>query len=313
MVQPHAAAPLLVAFFAMLAVGIWLRATKRATPQNADLLNLLVTDVTMPALVIRAMAGQGIRGEAVVAVSIAWVALAACWFLGFFAAKALSGSRSVQGTLGLCAGFSNTGFLGVPLVIALYGATPGAASTAIMIDVFCTTLWLYTLGVAWAIRFGGQGAFDLRQALQVLVTPTAIALATVLMLNTLGIRLPEWAMTAVRYLGDATVPLVTLSLGIRLDFRSLSGRSIPIVVGACIKMLICPLVALLCVKATGLRGAVAEVTVLASAMPSAMMSAVVAARYGCDVSLGTGMVVFTTALTGVSAPLVLAGIMWVTR
>jgi hypothetical protein len=123
-----------------------------------------------------------------------------------------------------------------------------------------------------------------------------------LALSLLDLRLPAPVARLATLLGGATVPLVFLALGIRLDWKGLRGQLRPLLVASVIRLAIVPVLVLAVATALGLRGVVRDVTVLEAAMPSAMMSAVVADRYGCDGPLGTAAVVLTTLLGVVSIP-----------
>jgi hypothetical protein len=81
------------------------------------------------------------------------------------------------------------------------------------------------------------------------------------------------------------------------------GRLRPILAVVAIRQVVVPAVVLGVAATLGLRGVVRDVTVLEAAMPSAMMAAVVADRYGCDGALGTSAVVATTLLGVVTIPI----------
>ena len=171
-----------------------------------------------------------------------------------------------------------------------------------LIDAFVTTLWLYTAGVFWARR-QGEGGERAPPGLRLLITPASIAVVVGLALSLLDLRLPSPVARLANLLGGATVPLVFLALGIRLDWNGLRGRLRPILVASVIRPAIVPVVVLVVAAALGLRGVVRDVTVLQAARPSSMMAAVVADRYGCDGPLGTAAVVLTTLLGVVTIPL----------
>jgi predicted permease len=297
--------PLLLGLFAILAVGVLLRATERLGQADANVLNRVVLDVTMPALVVSVLqrSGLGVGSEsALIATSAALFASA---LAGVAVARALGLPRATQGAGGLCAGFCNTGFLGIPIVLAIYGDRAGAVGTAILIDTFATTLLLWTFGVGLARRLGSGERVDPRALLGLLAQPATIAVAVGLALRALPIALPRWASQALETLGSATPALVFLSLGLSLDARGLRGRAAPLAAVAAIKLVVSPAVALGVVLLLGLRGPAAEVAVLQAAMPSAMVSVIIAARYGCDAPFAAAAALVTTLGTLGTLPLVL--------
>ncbi|MEP7124138.1 MAG: AEC family transporter [Byssovorax sp.] len=292
---------LLVGFVAVVVLGHALRASGRLPATAADTLNAVVTDVTMPALILATLGARAVPTTAPRAVIAASVGLVAGLLLGKLAARALGLGRPGEGSAALTAGFSNTGFLGIPLILGLYPDAAEAGAAAVLIDAFVTTLWLYTAGVFWARRHGDGGERAPHVA-RLLVTPASIAVVTGLAMSLFGVRFPAPVARLVSLLGGATVPLVFLALGLRLDWKGVRGSLRPLLAVAAIRQAIVPALVLGVAVALGLRGPVRDVTVLEAAMPSAMMAAVVADRYGCDGKLGTAAVVFTTLLGVVTIP-----------
>ncbi|WP_437786648.1 AEC family transporter [Sorangium sp. So ce1097] len=295
----------LLALFAVLGVGVLLRAVGRGGQAEAAALNRLVIDVTTPALIVSVLRRSGIGHGAWGAVAASTIALFACALAGIAVARALGLPRAAQGAAGLVGSFSNTGFLGVPLVLALYGHAGGAAGTAILVDSIVTTLMLWTFGVALAARMGaGGGDADARGLRRVLLHPNVLSIAVGLALHALPIPLPTWVERALDALGSATPTLVFLALGLSLDLRSLRGRARPLVAVAAVKLLLAPAVALGAAVAFGLKRPTSEVAVLQSAMPTSMISVVLAARHGCDGQFAAATAVVTTLGALVTLPIV---------
>jgi hypothetical protein len=296
---------LLVGFVAVVVLGHGLRASGRLPATAAATLNTVVTDVTMPALILATLGARAVPTTAPRAVVAATLGLVLGLGIGTLAGRALGFARPGRGAMALTAGFSNTGFLGIPLILGLYPEAADAGAAAVLIDAFVTTLWLYTAGVFWARR-QGEGGERVPHIARLLVTPASIAVVAGLAMSLAGLRLPGPIARFASLLGGATVPLVFLALGLRLDWKGVRGTLRPILAVAAIRQAIVPAVVLGVTALLGLRGPVRDVTVLEAAMPSAMMAAVVADRYGCDGPLGTAAVVVTTLLGVVTIPLWIA-------
>ncbi|WP_437873314.1 AEC family transporter [Sorangium sp. So ce363] len=295
----------LLALFAVLGVGVLLRALGRAGQADAAVLHRLVIDVTTPALIVSVLRRSGIGHGAWGAVAASTVALFACALAGVAVARALGLPRAAQGAAGLVGSFSNTGFLGVPVVLALYGDAGGAAGTAILVDSIVTAFLLWTFGVALAARMGGGGGGDGRGLLAVLLHPNVLSIAVGLTLHAAPIPLPVWLEHALGALGSATPTLVFLALGLSLDLGSLRGRVRPLAAVAAVKLLLSPAIALGAAVALGLKRPSSEVAVLQSAMPTSMVSVIVAARYGCDGQFAAATAVVTTLGALASLPIVI--------
>ncbi len=295
----------LLALFAVLGVGVLLRALGRGGQADAAVLHRLVIDVTTPALIVSVLRRSGLGHGAWGAVAASSIALFACALAGVAVARALGLPRAAQGAAGVVGSFSNTGFLGVPVVLALYGHTGGAAGTAILVDSIVTTLLLWTFGVALVARMGRGGGVDARSLLTVLLQPNVLSIAVGMALHALPIPLPVWVERALDALGSATPTLVFLALGLSLDLRSLRGRVRPLAAVAAVKLLLSPAVALVAALALGLKRPVSEVAVLQSAMPTSMVSVIVAARYGCDGEFAAATAVVTTIAALATLPVVI--------
>lgn len=269
------------------------------------ILATLVTDLTYPALTLSLLARAPVPRSALQAVVPATVALAGGLGLAWALSAALGLDRPARGAFVLAAGFSNTAFVGLPLTQALFPA-PGHAAAAIVIDTVDTTLLLWTAGIAIARHFG-EGARPGPAFHRAWLRPPTLAVVLGLSFGGLGVTLPRWLDATLETLGAATTPLVFLFIGLRLDARDVVARRGPLAALALVKLVAMPLAAALSARALGLRGSAASVATLQSAMPTALVAVVIAAREGCDPRLATAAVAVTVplgvALTVLSAPL----------
>src|ERR1041385_3550801 len=145
-------APLLGGLFLILGVGVLLRARFGMGTKESDTLNTLIMDVTMPALIVTTMAKRDLDLHVGTALAASLFALVGAGAIGFVLARVAGGARRAQGAGMLVVAFCNTGFLGFPLLLALFPGNGLAASTAIIVDTVDTTLVLWTFGLAIAQR-----------------------------------------------------------------------------------------------------------------------------------------------------------------
>lgn len=296
-------APLVGGLFFVFGIGALLRARRAMGASESDTLQRLVVDVTMPALLVHVLAARGLVWSSAGGLVGTTVALAVSGAVGFAVAALLGGDRRARGSAALTAAFCNTGFLGFPLILALFPEDAEASSTALMADAANTTLMLWTVGAAFATRMG-QGSFDRRAAARVLVRPVTLAIPVGLALHAATERLPGPLDAALGLLGGATLPVVFLALGLKLDLGAVRARAGTVVAVGAVKLLVSPLVCLAVVRLIQLPEPVASVAVLEAAMPSALMAVVVSDRSGCDQALAVGVAGFTSALCMLTLPLV---------
>lgn len=286
--------PLLLGLFSALGAGFVVRATNRVPERAHETLHALILEITMPALIVYVLHDQHLDPSMGLAVIASCGALIASMLIATFATRALGMTTKAQGSAGICASFSNTGFLGVPIVLSVFGDRPGAAATAVIIDSISTTLLLWTLGVAWASNFGGDRRFDLTALASLVKLPVTWAVMIGLILSITGIGLPSMVASTLKTIGTITGVLVFLSLGMQLDLRSLKGNARGLAVVGIVKLVVSPCIAFALVRLLGIHGVGAQVAVVQSSMPSAMVGAIVAARYGCDGPLASAASVLTT-------------------
>lgn len=290
----------LAGFAAMLALGGLLRGSGRAPASAADVLTWAVTEFTMPALILATLGRRTMDRALLPALGAAWVGLGVGLAAGWVVARLLRLSPPRAGTLILCAGFCNTGFLGIPLAQAVWGAGSAGLATAVVVDGFTTTLLLNTVGVLVATAFGARGGagLDLGAALgKVAREPMFVATLVGVALMAVGWDLPEAVRTPLHTVGSATAPLVFVATGMRLRWSALRGELGVLGPLAFVRFVVAPAATWLVLRGLGVAaGPVFTQTVLELAMPTAFMAPVIAARYGCDEELGPAAVAFTLVL-----------------
>jgi predicted permease len=298
--------PTLIGFVLMVLAGVWLRGRRLDADADtaAAVLTAVVLEVTLPALTLDVLLQRALDPALVrvlVPSTLAQAAaLVAAWALG----RALGWSAPARGAAVLSAGFSNTAFLGFPLVRALWPADVRAAQAALLIDTWNTTALLWTLGAALAAAHGTQRAR--LDGGSPLLRPTSLAAIAGFGLNLLGVTAPEALAAVLRPVGACTSPLVFLTLGLRLNLGAVRDRWRPVAVVCGLRLLVAPAVALAACVALGLRGVPAVVAVLQSGMASALVGSLLVARSGCDAVLGTASVMATLLGSVLTLPLWLA-------
>jgi len=313
--------PVLLSLFALVAVGQLLRVTAALPPTAAEVLARVIVVVTMPALIVVILADARFEASLLPALVATTVALLVALVLGATLLRLLGGSRPAQGSAGIVASFSNTAFLGIPFIVAVLPGSRPAATAAVIIDTVDTTILLLTLGVGFAGAMAGPRVITktaigphsgpggpwrriARGGLRLLRQPMIIAVIVGLGLALTSIAIPAVIAGPLALVGRTTSVLAFLTIGLGLDLGSLRGQGPALAGIAVIKLGISPMVAALILLALGVRGEVARTAVLQAAMPTAMVSVIIATNAGCDARLATAAAVVTTLLALATLPLV---------
>ncbi|MBI3347755.1 MAG: AEC family transporter [Burkholderiales bacterium] len=312
-------------FFALVLCG-WLAAQRGLLPDSAiPGLNGFVLFFALPCLLFRF--GRDTPLWELLNPALLGVYLAAALLIVFFTvATTLSARVGMKDAAfgALVAAFPNSGFMGVPLIVALLGpAAAGPVVSTLLADLFVTSSLCIALAQAGTSSVAGRAAFV--QALRAAGAnplPWAIALGAVV--GASGLALPVPLSKTIAMLGDAASPVALFSIGAVLSrsgrANRRAGRVTPprlVLPVAAIKLLLHPaLVFALGAAARGLgaplSGAQLTALTLVAALPSASNVSLLAERYGADNGRVARIILASTALafltfSGLAAALIGAG------
>ena len=313
-------------FFALVLCGYV--ATRRALLPQAAIpgLNTFVLYFALPCMLYRFGAGTPIA-QLLDGSLMAVYLLCALLIVGITVAVTLHRANRPRRGVGwndaafgaLVAAFPNTGFMGVPLLVALLGAqAAGPAIVTIVIDMLVTSSLCIALSrLDGADEHGAARAAKL--ALRgVVVNPLPWSIALGALASALDFSLPKPVMGTVGLLADAASPVALFTIGAVLArsqmnsvSRTLLADYVPV---ALIKLIIHPLL----VGGVGL-GAMAlglplerftlTVVVLVAALPCASNVAMLAERFGADNGRIARIILLSTVLAFFSFP---AAVAWLT-
>jgi hypothetical protein len=190
--------------------------------------------------------------------------------------------------------FGNTSYLGYPVALLAFG-TDGL-SRAVVYDML-NSLVIFSLGI-----YIVHHKHELQEAFRV---PLLYAVVLGLGVNLLNIPIPQVLFTPIEMIGMITIPSALLVLGYKLRNIQISAMTIALLASA-YRILGGLLVAFLIIKLFSIDGLVRDIILLQAAMPSAVMSMILAAKYNRDASLVASVVFITTALSMISIPFILA-------
>lgn len=172
----------------------------------------------------------------------------------------------------------NAGFVGYPIIEAVYGAE-GVIYLSAFLMAFNMVLW--TIGVM--IFGGGKKNF-----FKNLLNPGLIASVLGMLLFFFRIQLPRPLLSAVQRVGNMVTPLSMLLLGARLDgLRREDIRCGLTWLAAGLKLVAVPLIAFVILKLIGVSGILPGVIILSICMPSASAAQIFSEKFHKDVALST--------------------------
>jgi len=229
----------------------------------------------------------------IVAVSAAILTGLCGWLAG------IGQDRRQRAALVLTSAVSNNGNMGIPIALFAFGVS-GAAFASIYYVV--SSFMSNTFGSIIASAGQTSVKVALKQSLRVPVLYAAIG---GLLLNTFGGKLPEGIFRSIDLLASAAVPGMLILMGIQLRSAPLWQEHTLVLRSVVVRLLIGPLIAWLLCQLLGVDGVERSVLILQAAMPTAVMTAVLATEYDIAPRLVASIIFFSTLLSMVTLSIVL--------
>lgn len=238
-------------------------------------------------------------GRVFVVLGVGCVMYALLTALGLLLPRILRCPTEDRGIYSFMTIFGNTGFMGIPVVGAIFG---GAASFYAALLNIPFNLLAYTLGISLLSSRGGRTRIDWK----LLINPPLIASALAIVILCVDVHVPDQLASAVRMLGDMIVPLSMIIIGASLgaqDLREIFGDW-RVYLFSPVPLILVPVV-LWAVMHLFVRDATLLGTVTAlGAMPVASFTTMLSIQYGGNVKLASKTVFVTTVLSVLTLPLI---------
>ena len=195
-------------------------------------------------------------------------------------------------------------FVSLSIIAAIWTTPLALEVAALLVGVKVLLLNLLCVSI-FAIYSERQTTISAKVALT-LKNPLIIACLTGLLLNWLGIQIPDGLFATMDLLGRVALPLGLLSVGAGLVLRYSDCFSYPIGLSIVFKLLLAPLAAFALGAFFGLDVISHQVLVLFFAMPTAMSAYILAGQLGGDQITMAKIITIQTLLSAVT----LSGILY---
>jgi predicted permease len=282
-------AGIILPVFSIIALG-WLYA-RRAKPDMGPV-NRISMNVLAPALVFSALASKDFDVVANRMLIVGSVGVVLGSGLLAWPIARLMGENTRTFVPPMM--FNNCGNMGLPLAVLAYGA----AGFSPMVALFTiSNLLQFTVGV-WILDHHARFANLLRN-------PMVVATVVGFVFALTHPPLPEWLSVAIKLVGDALIPMMLLSLGVRLCEARFADWRIGVIGG-----IVCPLtgiaIALLLSPALGLDDTQKGLLILFGSLPPAVLNFMVAEQFRQEPGKVASIVLIGNLLAVVFVPLGLA-------
>lgn len=295
----------MVVLFLLMGVGYLCARRGVLNEEASKKISMIVVNVANPALILSGgMAEEKISGQELLqTLGIIIAVYAVLLVIAQLLPHLLRVEEKSRGAYKVMTIFSNIGFMGFPVIAALYGNGALLYGSLFIIPY---NILIYTYGIS-AIQSQGKKS-DWRQSL----TPArvlnigVIACVVSMAIYLLGIPVPEVIKTTVTQLSNLTAPLSMMVIGASLTGLNLKALfcDVRLLVFSAIKLIAIPILGVLIIRQFIANPVICGVCMVMLATPVGSMTAMLAQQYDGDYEMTTKGVALTTILSVATMPLV---------
>ena len=306
--------------FVIMIIGFICRKKKILNDEGSRVISGIVVNVANPALILSASINKEtvIEGRNLVMVSIlsvsVYIALILC---SFILVRVLRLKKKEYGTFMVMTVFSNIGFMGFPLISAVYGSEALLYASFFVIPY---NVLIYTWGImAMRKKDEKEGADEknlkegngtsgilAKDKFGRVFNIGVIACIITIIIYLSRIRVPAIVENVITSLSALTAPLSMIVIGdsfSKINIRSLLSDG-QIILFSLIKQMLIPIVGVFVLKLCGLDNMMMAVCMVMLATPVGSMTAMLAQQYDGEYELASKGIALTTVLSVVTMPLV---------
>lgn len=297
----------IVSIFLIMAVGFGAN-RMGILPKEANefLTNLLIKIIT-PGMIIASITSKELTDETFAA-TIETLIFALIFFIlaaavGYVLCKfVIRVDKEDLGMYAFTFGSINSGFIGFPITLALFGSD---ILYLMVLHNIALTIYLYSFGpTILALGSGGKKSFDFKSFLLSFWNINAIVSFISIVMLFAGLHFPSAIFETAKTIGDATVPVSMLLVGMQLGETNpvkmlAHGKMVAISVT---KMLLLPVLTFLAVNWLPIPSGVKLCLTFAAVFPAAVAAVPVTSLEGKNALASAEVVAFTTLLSIITIP-----------
>ncbi|MBQ8016825.1 MAG: AEC family transporter [Methanobrevibacter sp.] len=285
----------------MIGLGYFLKRIDFLSEKDIDPFNRIVMYILMPCMIFHAIYSADLSLLPKLGI-LPFIILASSFATGIVSYLILRQLKLDDITLWsvlVTVMIANTAFMGYPVTLGIYGAD--GFLRAIFCDMATLCIFLI-LSFVLILKFGGTVKTAVRK---IALFPPLWAVVLGLGFNFFNIPIGPVIDNTVNYLGQGAIPLIMIALGLSIDFSALSRSKSMIAFTSVMKLAFFPIVAFIIVSQVGLVDLQHTVSVVEAAMPSGMMSLLLAITYKLDYELTSDCILINTVISLITLPIII--------
>ena len=290
----------IIVILILIFLGYFLKIIKLLKTKDIDVLNKIVINIAMPCLIFSSLYSADLSNITNLAIMplISVSVGAVCGLLVFIILTIKEYPKEKKWGAVVPVVIGNTAFLGFPFVLGIFGQD--YLIRAIFYDMGSLILFL-SLSMILMVNFGGSFKEVIKK---ILSFPVLWAVILGIIFNIFNVPIGIVATNIVGYLAAVAVPIVMISLGLSLKFKGVFKNFKIVGLDVIVTLLIAPIIALFLVSIFGLSGMEKTISIIEAAMPSGLLTLILAVTYKLDFNLTAECVIATTILSLITLPII---------
>ena len=286
----------------MIIIGYICAKVKLTGPEFNQYTSKVLTNILLPATILKAMTGLGgeiTNGELVYIILLFFIMMGIAGLVGVLLSRVLPVDRSERGILIGLIMYMNISFVGFPLVETYYGAQGMLYACLSCVPM---NLLMFSVGVA-GISGNSRDAINLKKILNIPMISTLLGIVIMI----LKLELPTAISGTIYSVAGATVPISMIILG-----SSLAAIPIKEALGdfriyaiAVARLLICPILTFLLLQLFVDNLILIGAITILSSTPVAVLMTPLCLQYGKSDALSSKSIFISTVLSVFTMPVVI--------
>lgn len=294
----------MIIMFLLMSVGFVGSKIGMITEETSKRLSAIVVNIANPAMIlVSGISDERMEGRELLSLTVVILAIyAVLLLLAYLLPVLLRVDPKSRGVYQAMTVFSNIGFMGYPIIAALYGSSAVLYGALYSIPF---NILIYTFGVS-ALRKKENGAEKKKLSLKEVLNIGVITSIISLILYLWQIRVPGFLTDTLSYLGNLTAPLSMMVIGASMTSISLRElfTDVRLLLFSLIKLLLIPVLGMLLIRQVVTNGVICGVFMIMLATPVGSMTAMLAQEYDGDYETASRGVTLTTLLSVITMPVV---------
>ncbi|KMT21047.1 AEC family transporter [Clostridium cylindrosporum] len=290
----------IIILFLIIIVGFIAGKNKIISQEANVTLSKILLNITLPFLIISAFNFDFSKNMLKTAVTILIISIFVHGTLSIVSLilykKQEEGVRKVLRFITI---FSNCGFIGYPVAGSIYGSE-GIFYAAIYNVGFNIFVWTIGILIFQSGNVKGKGLLR-----KVFINPGIISVSIGMTLFVFSIKLPYVISETIKLIGNITIPLSMIIVGVSLCGTSLKSafKEGVYYYASFFRLVLVPLVVYFILTLFKFKGIYLGIPLIVSAMPAAANTVTFAQIYNGDVSCATKITIVSTIFSAITLPL----------